>query len=190
MTDDLIAHVMPKKRWLSPIRLRRPRANLIVSLILIIGFVPLSLVACAGQDETAIERSAVVVQAQHITVHKTLTCGCCGDWVDYLKAEGFSVTVHNHEDLTPIRERLNIPARLSSCHSAEVDGYSLEGHVPASAIRRLLTERPDAIGLSVPGMIAGSPGMEVEGISRPYRTLLFGDGEPVVFSRHNQEPVE
>ncbi|MGJ8560323.1 MAG: DUF411 domain-containing protein [Litorimonas sp.] len=157
---------------------------------MIASFAPVSLAACAAQDEPTIERTAVAVQAQHITVHKTLTCGCCGDWVDYLKAEGFAVTVHNHEDLTPIRERLNIPTRLASCHSAEVDGYSLEGHVPASAIRRLLTERPDAIGLSVPGMIAGTPGMEVEGISRPYRTLLFGDGEPVVFSQHNREPVE
>jgi hypothetical protein len=93
--------------------------------------------------------------------------------VKHLKDAGFAVTVDETADLQPVRKRLAVPADLAACHTAEVDGYVLEGHVPAVAVRRLLAERPTAIGLSVPGMPAGSPGME-GGTPRPYDVVLFG----------------
>ena len=170
------------------------RTQVIVSRTALIALASLLAVGCAGEAPPLASpdaaTAAAVSQARHITVHKTPTCGCCGDWVEHVTAEGFSVTVHEHDDLTPIRQRLGIPFQLSSCHSAEVDGYALEGHVPASDIERLLSERPDAIGLSVPGMPAGSPGMEVEGYSQPYATLLFDAQTATIFNRHNEEKSE
>jgi len=93
--------------------------------------------------------------------------------VKHLKDAGFAVTVEETADLVPVRKRLWVPADLAACHTAEVDGYVLEGHVPVAAVRRLLKERPTAIGLSVPGMPVGSPGME-GGTPRPYDVVLFG----------------
>lgn len=157
-------------------------------LSVLVGFAVLILIACNGEAATDTVSADVDVSApssMHLTVHKTPTCGCCGDWVDHVKSEGFSVTVHEHADLSPIRQRLGIPLELSSCHSAETAGYVLEGHIPASDIKRLLTERPDATGLSVPGMPAGSPGMEVDGYSQPYATLIFDHEGASVFALHN-----
>ena len=120
-----------------------------------------------------------------ITVHKTPWCGCCGDWVDHLRVEGFDVTVQEHDDLAPVRTRLGVPLALSSCHTAKVDGYVIEGHVPATDIRRLLLERPKGVcGLAVPGMPIGSPGMEGAN-PEPYEVLLFqADGSARVYARH------
>ena len=99
-----------------------------------------------------------------ITVYKTPSCGCCVKWVEYLRKEGFEVKVVNRDDLAPIKQRSGVPPAMSSCHTALVDGYVVEGHVPAQAIRKLLQERPDTRGLSVPGMPANSPGMgEMDG---------------------------
>lgn len=94
-----------------------------------------------------------------IEVWKAPTCGCCKDWIQHLEAHGFRVKVHDIGN-TAARARLGIPMRLGSCHTAQVAGYALEGHVPAREIRRLLAERPQAIGLAVPGMPVGSPGMD------------------------------
>jgi hypothetical protein len=93
--------------------------------------------------------------------------------VKYLKDAGFAVTVEETTDLQPVRKRLGVPADLAACHTAEVEGYVLEGHVPAVAVRRLLAERPTAVGLSVPGMPVGSPGME-GGTPQRYDVILFG----------------
>jgi hypothetical protein len=93
--------------------------------------------------------------------------------VRHLKDAGFAVTVEETTDLQPIKKRLGVPADLAACHTAEVDGYVLEGHVPAAAVRRLLEKRPTAIGLAVPGMPAGSPGME-GGVPQRYDVVLFG----------------
>jgi len=93
--------------------------------------------------------------------------------VKHLKDAGFAVTVKEASDLQPVRKRLGVPVDLAACHTAEVDGYVLEGHVPGIAVRRLLAERPTAIGLSVPGVPAGSRGME-GGTPRPYDVVLFG----------------
>ena len=117
-----------------------------------------------------------------IDVYKSPTCGCCVEWGKHLEANGFSVRYHETGN-TAARSRLGIPLSMGSCHTAEVDGYAVEGHVPAREIRRLLSERPAARGLAVPGMPAGSPGMEGSG-RQPYDVLTFTrDGETAVYAR-------
>lgn len=119
-----------------------------------------------------------------ITVYKTPTCGCCTAWVDHLRAEGFQVTTHNLADLTETKREHGVPGELASCHTAVVEGYTVEGHVPADDIRRLLAERPAARGIAVPGMPAGSPGME-GAYAQPYEVYTFGEDGPIdVFSAH------
>ena len=113
--------------------------------------------------------------AQTVTVHKTPWCGCCAKWADHLEESGFDVVIEEHEDLAPIRSELGVPDALQSCHTGEVSGYAIEGHVPATDIRRLLAEMPAARGLSVPGMPMGSPGMEMGGHSDAYDVILFGE---------------
>jgi hypothetical protein len=112
-------------------------------------------------------------QASPIVVHKGPKCACCSRWVGHLEKAGFVVAVVETEDLDHIKKTLRVPVDLASCHTAEVDGYVLEGHVPAAAVRRLLAERPISIGLAVPGMPAGSPGMEI-GVPHEYKVVLFG----------------
>jgi len=99
-------------------------------------------------------------ESPRITVYKSPWCGCCEAWVDHLRAGGFAAEVHDVEDLTPIKRIAGVPSGLGSCHTASVNGYAIEGHVPADVIRRLLDERPAVRGLAVPGMPIGSPGME------------------------------
>ena len=111
--------------------------------------------------------------APAVTVWKSPSCGCCGGWVDHMRKAGFPVTVHEVDDVDPVKARLGVPERLQSCHTAEVDGYALEGHVPADSVARLLRERPAARGLAVPGMPQGSPGMET-GVKEAYQVVLFG----------------
>ena len=120
---------------------------------------------------------------QAITVYRTATCGCCGKWVDHLKASGFAPTVHMVEtmDTAPVRKRL--PESLRSCHTATLDGYIVEGHVPADVIRQLLRDRPRVEGIAVPGMPAGSPGME-SNTPQPYDVLAFdAAGKTSVFAK-------
>lgn len=124
-------------------------------------------------------RSAGATQAEQVTimVHKDPNCGCCAGWVQHLREAGFAVQVDETADLDPIRSRLGVPPELAACHTAEVAGYVVEGHVPAAAVRRLLSERPLAKGLAVPGMPVGSPGMEGSR-PQPYAVVLFGaDGQ-------------
>jgi hypothetical protein len=110
-----------------------------------------------------------------ITVTKDPTCGCCTGWVQHLQGAGFITKVVETRDLDTVKARLGVPDDLAACHTAEVAGYGIEGHVPASAIRRLLREKPPAKGLAVPGMPVGSPGMEVQGSpSEEYTVFLFG----------------
>ena len=116
---------------------------------------------------------SAVAQTAAILVHKDPDCGSCAGWVQHLKDAGFAVTVEETADLQVVRKRLGVPADLAACHTAEIAGYVIEGHVPALAVRKLLKERPDAIGLAVPGMPAGSPGME-GGAPQRYDAVLFG----------------
>jgi hypothetical protein len=116
-------------------------------------------------------------------VHKTPTCGCCADWVKHLRTNGFEVVVHDIPSTAAEQQRLGVPANLQSCHTAEVDGYVIEGHVPADLVRRLLSERPQIAGLAVPGMPAGSPGMEM-GYKEPYEVIAFEkSGRTSVYAR-------
>jgi len=111
-------------------------------------------------------------------------CGCCHDWIEHLEMSGFEVTAHDGGN-TAARTRLGMPVTYGSCHTGEVAGYAIEGHVPASEIRRLLEERPEAIGLSVPAMPRGSPGMDgpaYGNVRDPYDVLLIArDGSAVVY---------
>lgn len=121
---------------------------------------------------------------QEITVYKTPTCGCCGKWVDHLRRDGFKVNVHNLANLDEIKTGSGVPAALRSCHTAVVEGYTIEGHVPMRDIWRLLQERPAVTGIGVPGMPLGSPGME-SSRSQPYKVYTFGGQEPSsVFAEH------
>ena len=124
----------------------------------------------------------------HVVVHKTPTCGCCGSWIEHLRDAGFSVEAQDHDDLGPAKERLGVPYGKGSCHTAEVGGYLVEGHVPAEDIKRLLAEKPDARGLVLPGMPVGSPGMESpDGFVQPYTVeLVERDGSTRPWASHGQ----
>jgi hypothetical protein len=119
-----------------------------------------------------------------LVVYKTPTCGCCGNWVQYMEANGFKATVVDMSDTSTERARRGVPAHLASCHTAVVGRYVIEGHVPAADVKRLLREKPDVVGLSAPGMPAGAPGMDVPN-SPPYDVVSFDkQGHRTVFATH------
>jgi hypothetical protein len=122
-----------------------------------------------------------VAAEETIEVWKSPTCGCCNGWVDHLRENGLEVVTNDVGDLSLIKRMAGVPDHLQSCHTAKVGGYVIEGHVPASAVERLLEERPGVAGLAVPGMPAGSPGMPSPTPER-YQVLTFGDGEPEAFA--------
>ena len=133
---------------------------------------------------------SVFASADPLIVNRTVSCGCCGAWVERMISAGFKAEVIfvNDEDLRLIKSQLAIPVDLSSCHTATIGRYFIEGHVPAEDIRRLLIERPKALGLSVPGMPIGSPGMEMGNNKEPFDTLLvFENGETQVFNSHTPQ---
>lgn len=120
-----------------------------------------------------------------VEVFKNPDCGCCGAWVDHLKASGFPVKVTEVGDTAAVRKRHGLPASFGSCHTALVAGYVVEGHVPAADVKRLLAMKPVAIGLAVPGMPVGSPGMEVGSRKDPFDVLLIDKrGRDTVFARY------
>jgi hypothetical protein len=120
-----------------------------------------------------------------VQVYKSPSCGCCGAWVEHMKAAGFAVKVTEVNDTTAARKRLGMPDRYGSCHSATVGGYVLEGHVPAADVKRLLKAKPKAIGLAVPGMPPSAPGMDVPGRKDPYQVLLVDmSGQSSVFASY------
>jgi len=121
----------------------------------------------------------------HVRVWRDPNCGCCAGWVAHLRAEGFAVDDQVVRSVAPVRRRLGTPADLLSCHAGEIEGFALEGHVPAAAIRRLLAERPAGVrGLAVPEMPVGSPGMEVPGqAADTYDVIAFGEGPHRPFMR-------
>ena len=126
-------------------------------------------------------------KAAEVNVYKSPYCGCCGAWVDNLKASGLNVVVHEMEDVTPIARQAGVPDKARSCHTAIVDGYFVEGHVPGPDIRKLLRERPTARGIAVPGMPIGAPGMEQGDRKDAYATLIVDrSGATRVFVLHNQ----
>lgn len=129
-------------------------------------------------------QAALPADAPVLTVYKSPTCGCCSTWATYMGRQGFRVETVETADLAAVRDSLGVPGDLSACHTATVGGYTVEGHVPADQIRRLLAEKPDARGIAVPGMPIGSPGMEQGDTRQPYDVLLVHDsGEATVFAQ-------
>jgi hypothetical protein len=121
-----------------------------------------------------------------ITVYKSASCGCCAKWVDHLRASGFAPVVHDEEDMDAVKDEMGVPRDVRSCHTALLDRYLVEGHVPASDLRRALAERPAVAGLAVPGMPKSTPGMAMPGDTHePFETLSFTrDGKTSVYARH------
>ncbi len=126
-----------------------------------------------------------LARARTMIVHKDPSCGCCDVWVDHVRAAGITAEIISTNAINRVKARLGVPMELASCHTAEIDGYVIEGHVPAAEILRLLAERPAGRGLAVPGMPINSPGMEVAGaLDESYDVLLFGAGEPRRFASY------
>ncbi len=119
-----------------------------------------------------------------ITVYKTPTCGCCGKWVDHLKNNGFKVNAINQTDLSSIKQQLGIATNLQACHTAKVGNYFVEGHVPASDIKKMLLTKPDIKGITVPGMPMGSPGMEGARVDKYDVLAIHKDQKVTLFSRY------
>lgn len=141
----------------------------------------LGLSAVAATAAPALEAGALPV----VEVFRNPSCGCCGAWAEHLQAAGFDVKITAVEDTSVVRKRHGLPERLRSCHTAVVAGYVVEGHVPANDIKKLLAMRPLAIGLAVPGMPAGSPGMEAGSRRDRYQVLLVDkQGREQVFAAH------
>lgn len=128
--------------------------------------------------------SPAAMAANAIAVYRDPSCGCCAAWITYLRAHGYTVAVHEDQAMGAVKTRLGVPAGAVSCHTALIEGYVIEGHVPVDDIQRLLAEHPDARGLAAPGMPMGSPGMEM-GAPQRYDVVLIGrDGSSRVFATH------
>lgn len=125
------------------------------------------------------------VAGPEIVIYKSPTCGCCTKWASYLKDNGFNVTQIKTQNLNTVKQNQRIPPNLSSCHTAIVDGYIVEGHVPVNAIRRMLKEKPSIKGITVPGMPIGSPGMEQGTTKQPYDVLaIHADGSTAIYESY------
>jgi len=147
--------------------------------------VPLMLLF-AGAFTLVVFNSEKVEAGTDIKVYKNPSCGCCGKWVEYIEKAGFDAEVLAVQDVMPIKKESGVPSNMTSCHTAKVDGYFIEGHVPVEDIQRLLEEQPDIAGLTVPGMPLGSPGMEVPG-RKPMAYKVYAvdkAGKISVFSSH------
>lgn len=146
----------------------------------------LQLMLVAGGGSVIASRRALALQGQgaaskptplpNMTVYKSPTCGCCKDWITHARGAGFTVKSVDMDDLTQIKRDAGVPRELESCHTVLVGRYVLEGHVPADLAKKMLNEKPDIIGLAVPGMPLGSPGMEQGGVKQPYNVIAFAKG--------------
>ena len=142
-------------------------------------------VAVAPLLGSGIALAAPEPMTEAVEVWKSPTCGCCTAWVDHLQAAGFAVTVHDVDDVEAVKTAHGVPRALRSCHTALVGGYVVEGHVPAADLRRLLAERPQAVGLAVAGMPQDAPGMDMK-TGEPYQVVMFGapGGGTTVFASY------
>lgn len=132
--------------------------------------------------------SGATADLPEVTVYKSPTCGCCAEWVTHLRDNGFPVNVEEEVNVQPVKQRLGVPRTLASCHTAVVEDYVVEGHVPAADIKRLLRDQPSLHGLSVPGMPVGSPGMEQGDYVEPYAVVGFNpQGDTTVVARYGPE---
>ena len=138
-----------------------------------LSFAVIALLGVTGAVALRMDGSnAIPADGPVVTVYKSPTCGCCNAWIEHLEAAGFTVRAVNTDNIAGVKTANGVPGKLASCHTALVDGYVLEGHVPADLVKKLLAERPAVAGLAVPGMPAGSPGMEV-GQKDPYSVVAF-----------------
>ena len=120
-----------------------------------------------------------------MTVYRSPSCGCCGIWIEHAQKHGFEITDIQTDDMEAIKQKHNIPAELASCHTAIIDGYVIEGHIPADDIKRFLRKKPNWKGLTVPAMPLGTPGMEAGEIKQPFEVLAFNDqGKVEVFNNY------
>jgi len=140
----------------------------------------LSALLVAGFGATACSDAAAADgAAPELTVYATPTCGCCGGWIEHMRENGFTVEVVYQNDLSAIRAEHHLPPELVSCHMGVVDGFAVEGHVPAATVHRLLAERPAVLGISAPGMPVGSPGMEhPDGLTETYQIVSWDESGP------------
>lgn len=160
----------------------------IAQVLLTIGVLSFAVGATAAEPPRKAEATPSASALPKVEVHKSPSCGCCGAWVEHMEHNGFKVTTHNVDNLGPIKERVGVPHGKGSCHTAEVGGYFVEGHVPAEEIKRLLAEKPKAKGLTVPRMPIGSPGMESGERVDPYEVLLVHeDGTTSVYAKYPKE---
>jgi len=126
-------------------------------------------------------------QELNIAVYRTPTCGCCQGWVEHIKQNGFQVTdiVKPESEIQAIRQKYNLPLDLTSCHTSEIAGYLVEGHIPVVDVKRLIAQKPDIAGISVPGMPIGTPGMEIGDRKQSFNVLAFEkDGQTEVFNAY------
>jgi hypothetical protein len=158
-----------------------------------IGFLCLCIAllsGCSKGKESAattfpMAQAAAAAASSPMVVYKNASCGCCRIWVEHMRKAGFTVEVHDVDNLNPIKQRVGLPYGMGSCHTAEIGGYFIEGHVPAAEVQRLLTEKPAAKGLVVPGMPLGSPGMEQGDLREPYEVyIIANDGTPKVWAKY------
>ena len=150
-------------------------ALLAVPLVFACNRTPEAQVAMNAADAGAV--------ADTVVVYKSPSCGCCNKWVDHMKENGFVVVTHDVDDVTPMKQQLGVPMNQTSCHTAKVAGYSIEGHVPADLVRKMLNEKATFRGLAVPGMPMGSPGMEGV-VKQSYDVVSFdANGNVQVYAR-------
>ena len=156
-------------------------ALLAVGLLAIAGVAA----ACSSDSDAAQASPAAVIgeQTAVVEVYKAPGCGCCGGWEEYMESHGYTVVSTEDPDLADLKVERGVPAEAQSCHTAVIDGYIVEGHVPVEAIDDLLSERPDVDGIALPGMPPGSPGMPGEK-TEPFEVLVIDDGETEAFGAY------
>jgi hypothetical protein len=148
--------------------------------MLLYSLVALLLAACAAP--------AAEPTTRELLVYSSPSCGCCSNWVGYLEGHGYTVTVEHVTNLAAVKAEHNVPPTMQSCHTAVIDGYVIEGHVPVEDIERLLRERPDVVGIAVPGMPVNSPGMEVpDAPAQPFDVVTFdAAGNTAIYASYHQ----
>lgn len=152
-----------------------------VLTLLVFGFFSLNSFAESVWDK----ETPSLEKPVDIVVYRSPTCGCCSKWLDHLKKHQFNVEDIVTDDMAAIKKKYGVPGNLSSCHTAIVEGYVIEGHVPAGDIKSLLKMKPKVTGLSVPGMPAGTPGMEMGGKKDPFQVVAFDkEGQTQIFNNY------
>lgn len=150
-----------------------------ISLILVFAILGGVAVAEEQSDQAASNR---------ITVYRSPTCGCCGKWLQHLRDNQFSIEDIVTDDMQSVKQKYGVPAAMQSCHTAVIDGYVIEGHVPVRDIQRMLKVKPKIVGIAVPGMPVGTPGMEMGGRKDPYKVVSFDkEGKFEIFSQYSAE---